>query len=207
MSVREHTPVTGFETREGRVLAATTPYGELAGDAFALCAGSWTRTLTAKLGRRIPLQPAKGYTFIVAPARPVQHGLLFPEAYAGATPLAKGVRIGGTMEFSGYDTSVDHRRIRTVFANIREYIDVVDPVPTEPWAGLRPTTADGLPIVDRIGGFDNAYVATGYSMLGMTLSPPAGRALARYIDTGDRPEVLEPFRIDRFRWIRRNRRS
>jgi D-amino-acid dehydrogenase len=42
-------------------------------------------------------------------------------------------------------------------------------------------------------------VATGYSMLGMTLAAPAGEAMADYVTTGDRPAVLEPFRIGRFR--------
>ena len=55
-----------------------------------------------------------------------------------------------------------------------------------------------LPILDRAGPFGNAYVATGYSMLGMTLSQPAGEAMAEMIATGERPAVFEPFRIDRF---------
>ena len=40
--------------------------------------------------------------------------------------------------------------------------------------------------------------ATGYSMLGMTVSPPAGEAMAEMIVTGSRPDVFEPFRVDRF---------
>ena len=58
--------------------------------------------------------------------------------------------------------------------------------------------ADGLPILDRVRQWRNAYVATGYSMLGMTLSQPAGEAMAGMIATGERPDVFEPFRIDRF---------
>jgi glycine/D-amino acid oxidase-like deaminating enzyme len=50
------------------------------------------------------------------------------------------------------------------------------------------------------------YVASGYSMQGMTLGPPAGEAIAEYIATGQRPAVLEPFALDRFArlpWPRR----
>jgi D-amino-acid dehydrogenase len=66
------------------------------------------------------------------------------------------------------------------------------------WAGMRPITADGLPILDRAGAFDNAYIATGYAMQGVTLAPTSGQALAEMIATGERPALLEPFRLDRF---------
>jgi D-amino-acid dehydrogenase len=73
---------------------------------------------------------------------------------------------------------------------------------------LRPTTVDGLPVLDRAGPFRNASIATGYSMLGMTLSAPAGDAMAEMIVSGRRPELFEPFRLDRFpRWILRRRRG
>jgi D-amino-acid dehydrogenase len=63
---------------------------------------------------------------------------------------------------------------------------------------MRPITADGLPILDRAGNLDNAYIATGYAMQGVTLAPASGRAMAEMITTGRRPPLLEPFRLDRF---------
>ena len=67
---------------------------------------------------------------------------------------------------------------------------------------MRPITADGLPILDRAGPFENAYIATGYAMQGVTLAPTSGRALAELIATGERPAILEPFRLDRFGRVR-----
>jgi D-amino-acid dehydrogenase len=63
---------------------------------------------------------------------------------------------------------------------------------------MRPITADGLPILDRAGDLENAYIATGYAMQGVTLAPTSGKALAEMITTGRRPPLLEPFRLDRF---------
>jgi D-amino-acid dehydrogenase len=152
------------------------------------------------------MQPGKGYTFLIRPQVMPRHGILFADIHAGATPFTDRVRIGGTMEFSGFDLAIDRRRIDNVFRLAREYIELEEPDYEEPWAGLRPLTPDGLPVIDRAGGLRNVHIATGYSMLGMTVSPNAGEALAEMIVTGIRPQVLEPFRIDRFGGLFRHRR-
>ena len=59
-------------------------------------------------------------------------------------------------------------------------------------------TPDGLPILDRVHPFENLFVATGHSMLGITLAPASGQAMAGYVLSGTRPELLEPFRLRRF---------
>jgi D-amino-acid dehydrogenase len=198
VEIREGARVDGFDTADGTLRAARSTKGDVRADAFVLAAGSWTTPLARTLGLRIPMQPGKGYSFLIAPKTMPRHGILFADIHAGATPLGDRVRIGGTMEFSGYDLSVDRGRVDNVFRLAKEYIELERPDYEEPWAGLRPMTVDGLPIVDRAGPYRNAYVATGYSMLGMTIGPPAGEAMADMVVTGERPAVLEPFRIDRF---------
>jgi D-amino-acid dehydrogenase len=196
--------VVGFEVDSGVVRAAKTASGEYAADAFVLAAGSWTTTLARQLGLSLPMQPGKGYTLMIRPKVMPRHGILFADIHAGATPFGDRVRLGGTMEFSGFDRSIDERRISTIFRLARDYIELEHPDYEEPWAGLRPMVADGLPILDRAGAYRNAYLATGYSMLGMTVGPPAGEAMAEMVLTGDRPALFEPFRLDRFKpWLRR----
>jgi glycine/D-amino acid oxidase-like deaminating enzyme len=46
--------------------------------------------------------------------------------------------------------------------------------------------------------FENLFVATGHSMLGITLGPASGQSVAEFVLSGRRPEVLEPFRLRRF---------
>jgi D-amino-acid dehydrogenase len=198
------TSVVGFDLAPGAVRAVRTASGEWSADAFVLAAGSWTTKLARHLDLSLPMQPGKGYTFMIRPSVMPRHGILFADIHAGATPLGDRLRIGGTMEFSGFDRTVDERRIATIFRLARDYIELEHPSYEEPWAGLRPMVADGLPILDRAGRYRNAYLATGYSMLGMTLGPPAGEAMAEMVLTGERPPVFEPFRLDRFgRWLRR----
>lgn len=65
----------------------------------------------------------------------------------------------------------------------------------DPWVGAGPLLPDGIPVIDRVAG--NVFVATGHAMLGVTLGPATEAALADYLRTGQRPEVLASFRIDR----------
>jgi D-amino-acid dehydrogenase len=208
VEILEERDVTGFNGTGTTVRAVRTTEGDVGGDHVVLAAGAWTTPLAGKLGVHVPMQPGKGYSFLLRPKLMPRHGILFADIHAGATPLGDRVRIGGTMEFSGYDLSIDERRIGNLFRHARDYVDLETPEYEEPWAGLRPTTVDGLPVLDRAGPFRNASIATGYSMLGMTLSAPAGDAMAEMIVSGRRPEVFEPFRLDRFpRWIIRRRRG
>jgi D-amino-acid dehydrogenase len=198
VEILEGTEVAGFDRTDGSVRAVQTSRGDISADSFVLAAGSWTTPLARKLGISIPMEPGKGYSFLLKPKVMPKHGILFADIHAGVTPLGDRVRIGGTMEFSGYDLSIDQRRITNLFNLARDYIDLETPDYEEPWAGLRPMTVDGLPILDWAQPYRNAYVATGYSMLGMTVSQPAGEAMAEMITTGTRPALFEPFRIDRF---------
>ena len=190
--------VYGFDTSDRTVRAVATAKGEFAADAFLLAAGSWTTPLARKLGVRLPMQPGKGYTFLLEPEVMPGHGILFADIHAGAAPLGDRLRISGTMEFSGYNLELDRRRIDNVFRLAKDYLRLAKPSYENAWAGLRPMVCDGLPFLDRAGSWRNAYVATGYSMLGMTLSQPAGQEMAAMIVSGDRPDVFEPFRGDRF---------
>jgi D-amino-acid dehydrogenase len=186
--------------REGvRVTEVRTAAGDLAADAVVLAAGSWTTRLAASIGLTIPMEAGKGYSFSVRPTVMPGHAVLLADVHVGCTPFDDRLRIGGTMEFSGINSRIDRRRIDTMIAGARESFVSWGKLEIEDeWAGLRPITADGLPIVDRAGPYENAYVATGYAMQGMTLAPSAAKALADFITTGRRPELLEPFRLDRF---------
>jgi D-amino-acid dehydrogenase len=200
VEILERTAVSGFLMRDGTVRAATTAAGPIEADAFVLAAGSWTQPLARRLGVHFPMQPGKGYTFMVKPKVMPRHGILYPDIHVGCTPLGHEARVSGTMEFSGFDQRVDKRRTDAIFRGVERYIELETPGYSNSWAGLRPLTPDGLPVIDRAGRLSNAYVATGYSMLGMTLCQPAGEQIAAMLlSEGERPSVLEPFRIDRFK--------
>ncbi len=198
VEIRAGAGVESFDTTDRSVRAARTSVGEFAGDAFILAAGSWTTLLAQTLGVEIPMEPGKGYSFLIKPKVMPRHGILFADIHAGASPLGDRLKISGTMEFSGYNLEIDRARLENVFRLASDYIELAAPNYEDPWAGLRPMSADGLPVLDWARPYRNCYLATGYSMLGMTLSQPAGEAMAEMVATGVRPALFEPFRSDRF---------
>ena len=201
--VHENTQVTGLRRRGDSICAVETPAGELRCQAVAVTAGSWSGQLLGLLGRRIPLQAGKGYSFSVDLDPAPRHALYLGDNKIAVSPMVSGTRIAGTMEFSGNNRRMDWRRIVAVARGSRSYLGrwFTDPDDLatqirDPWVGARPLLPDGIPVIDRVAG--NVFVATGHAMLGVTLGPATGAALAGYVKTGQRPDDLAPFRIDRF---------
>jgi len=199
VEILEGAEVVDFVVRGPRVAGLRTAAGDRDADAVVLAAGSWTPRLAAQLGVNLPVQAGKGYSFLVSPSVVPRHAILLADIHVGCTPFGEGLRIGGTMEFSGVNLHLDRHRIDATIAGARDsFLEWAEPGVRSEWAGLRPIAPDGLPVLDLVAPFENLYVATGYAMQGMTLGPPAGEAMAEFITTGRRPAVLEPFALDRF---------
>ena len=61
------------------------------------------------------------------------------------------------------------------------------------WAGLRPATADGLPLIGMLPGHPGLFVASGHGMLGITLAPATAALLAPLVLEGSMAPELQPF--------------
>jgi D-amino-acid dehydrogenase len=155
------------------------------------------------LGARVPIEGGKGYSFFVTPSVVPRHSILLADVHVGCTPLGDRMRIGGTMEFSGLNTRLDRRRIATIVKGAESsFLPWASAGIDTEWAGMRPIAPDGLPVLDHLAAYPNVFVASGYSMQGVTLAAPAAVSLCDFVLTGRRPELLEPFRVDRFDGLR-----
>ncbi len=180
--VRTATAVTGFRRRGRRVSAVRTPAGEVACDAVVLAAGAWSPALAADLGLRVPVEAAKGYSLTGpmpagGPARP----LMLAEARVAVTPMGDRLRFAGTLELAGVDLSVSPRRVEAIRRAARTYLKDPGALDAEPWAGLRPCSPDGLPIVGLGPGLDNVVLATGHAMIGISTGPVTGRLVSEIV--------------------------
>lgn len=211
VEIRTGERVVGFTSEAGRVRMALTvtagsgaaANGEAAGldaDLFVLAAGAETAALAATLGRKLPLQAGKGYSITVRESRVrLSQPLHVTPARIGFTPFRGAVRVIGTMEFSGINRHLDPRRIAILERAARRYLPgALEGTERVDWVGMRPVTPDGLPAIGRLPGFPNVYVATGHQMLGVTLAPSTGHALAQLLLDGRSDIDLAPFDPARF---------
>jgi D-amino-acid dehydrogenase len=199
-TIRAGTPVRGFAVRDGRVAAVLAGAGEqIAADSVVIAAGALSAPVTRLLGARLPMTAGKGYSVSVACPELPETPMYLVESRTGATPLAGRLRLAGTIEFSGLNSRLDRRRITSLTRAARAYFPGLDWTDVaEEWTGMRPLLPDGLPVLDRVPGTANAYVATGHSTLGITLAAVTGAHMAEFVRTGTAPAALRPFRFARY---------
>lgn len=197
-----------LENTEVRALARDGRHGwrihtsqdEIEADGVIVSAGVWSAGLLAKLGMRLPLEGARGCSVTASgPGTPPHHALKFAEANATCSPFEGGVRITGTLDLTGKDSTFDRRRLETVVRSAKPYLHDWEPdKPELEWAGLRPMTPDSLPLIGAVPGLDRLYVATGHGQLGVTLAPATAAKVAPLVLEDSLAPELEPFRVDRF---------
>jgi D-amino-acid dehydrogenase len=176
-----------------------TTEAEIQADRVVVACGVWSSALLAKLGVRIPLEAAKGYSVTATGSgtRPL-HALYLTEAKVGCSPFAGGVRLAGTLELTGIDLSLNRRRLDAILRAASVYLRDWSPQGLQSeWAGLRPLTPDGLPLIGSVPRVSNLYLATGHGMLGVTLAPATGEALAPLVLEDRLVPELAPFALDR----------
>ncbi|GAB5537205.1 MAG: FAD-dependent oxidoreductase [Rubricoccaceae bacterium] len=176
-----------------------TSNGEIQAETVVLAAGSWTSQLTASLGLRLPLQPAKGYSLTTeAPADAPTLPTIFTDDKVTVTPLPSSgrLRFTGTLALTGFDPSVDERRAAPIRQLAARYAP--EAADLEMWSGYRPCSPDGLPYIGPVLGHNSVLVATGHGMMGLMLAPVSGELVAE-LAMGEPTTVdASPFRPDRF---------
>ena len=157
-----------------------TSQGPMTADRYVFATGAWTGRWSKALECEIPVEPGKGYSVTMSrPGILPKYPMLMPEKHIGVTPFADGYRIGSMMEFAGFDARIPEFRIRQLQDSARPFLkDPLGPAIEQTWYGWRPMTWDSLPIVGRLPSTENALIATGHNMLGMTLAPVTGRIIA-----------------------------
>ena len=163
----------------------------LKADAYVVCLGSYSPLFTRPLGIELAIYPAKGYsaTLPVADvARAYTVSMTDDEYKLVFSRLGDRLRIAGTAELNGYDTSVNELRCRAILRRTLElFPGAGDASRAEFWAGLRPATPSNVPYIGATR-YGNLFLNTGHGTLGWTHSCGSARALADIV-SGRRPEI------------------
>jgi D-amino-acid dehydrogenase len=195
--------VKRFETSGGAVKNVITARNDFGADAVVLATGSWSREIAGLLDTRLPLVAGRGYSVTLedSPYR-VNHPAILVEGRAAITPMdGNKIRFGGTMEITSTSTPPRYARVQGILNAVKRFFPEFD-VPMPPvekiWYGYRPCSADGLPYIGRIKKFNNVIVATGHSMLGLSLGAGTGKLVSELINEVPTSMDLAPFTVERF---------
>jgi glycine oxidase len=190
--------VLAIERRGDRVRAVETEQGRFEAKQFLVATGAWTADLLSPLGWRPAITPVRGQIVLLYTGSPSARPILLQDKrYLVPRPDGR-VLAGATEEDAGFDS-------RTTAGGVAGLLDFAqrvmpslrDATLEQCWAGLRPGSPDGLPLLGEVPGCSNMFIAAGHFRAGIQLSPATGVVMTDLL-LGREPAVsLAPFRPDR----------
>lgn len=219
-----HTPVTAILLDEqGRIRGVETADGTIRAKTVINAAGVWAKQIGQMVGIDIPIEPRKGHILVasrwesIGKRKVMEFGYLMSkfggqrkvdprfEKYGIALvfePTAsQNFLIGSSRQFVGMDTRVDQEVIRLIAERAIRFFPVMEHIPLlRTYAGLRPWTADHLPIVSPVDEIPGFYVAAGHEGDGISLAAVTGKVICEMLSgAGETCIPVELLRYDRFR--------
>lgn len=202
ISFQTNTEVTGFGFENKKLKTIETTKDSFSFDAVVIACGSWSQSVARKLDLSLPMQAGKGYSFTLPNVvKNIRIPSILLEGRVAVTPMGNSLRFGGTMEITGVDHSINMNRVKGIVNTANEFYPEMKleiPAVEKIWHGLRPCSPDGLPYIGRTKKYDNLILATGHSMLGVSLGPGTGKLISEIVDEKKSSSELKMFDPDRF---------
>ncbi|NHN31367.1 glycine oxidase ThiO [Paenibacillus agricola] len=197
-AIREWTPVHSLIERQGRIEGVRTAEGVLFADHVIVSAGAWGSALTEPFGIELPLFPVKGQCISVRTETPAIHSTVFTKSCYIVPKLDGSLTIGATQEEAGFNKQCHISSISELHAKATELVPQLAKAEfIRTWAGLRPGTRDGMPIMGYLTQLPGLVLAMGHYRNGILLAPATGR-LIRQLLLNERADLdLAPFSPDR----------
>lgn len=198
--ILENCEMLDLEISQGRVQSVRTSRGTIRAKTVVVATGSWSKSLARLLRLRIPILGGKGYAMIVPPLeKQPEYPLMLVEKKIAITPREGSLRIAGTLELVDQDFSITQRRVENIKKGAREFLYIPEELHVqELWAGLRPCTPDGVPLIGFHQNISNLMLAVGHQMLGLQSGTGTGLLVSDLIE-GKTPfvdtRVLNPNRF------------
>lgn len=197
-----HTPVTDFAVNGDQIAGIHTSREKSGFNEYIIATGAWSGIFASRLGIDIPLQGGKGYSFTLNDVpKNIRIPSILLEGRVAVTPMGSSLRFGGTMEINGVDRSINMKRVKGIVNTIPAYypeMNVAVPQQESVWRGLRPCSPDGLPYIGRSSRYKNLIIATGHSMMGLSLAPGTGKLIEQLVQEEATSIGLKPFDPERF---------
>ena len=195
--------VTNFEKNNGKISKVIAGEKIFEVDEVILASGSWARQTAALMNVKIPMMPGRGYSLTLenSPYK-INYPSVLIEGRVALTPMnGNKIRFGGTMEITSHKTPPRMNRVQGILDAVKRFypeFDVPLPAKENIWYGYRPCSADGLPYIGRVKKINNLVVATGHSMLGLSLGAGTGKLVDEIINDKKLSMDISIFNPERF---------
>jgi glycine oxidase len=193
-SVATGVAMTDVEVAGGRIVRVGTTAGELHPGVVVFATG-----LAPEPWVQMPQRLVKGHLVATEPVSfRLVCGLHSPGLGIGSMADG-GLLAGGTRDEGDHSAQVRPEVIQGIWRRLGELLPAAGQVRLRyGWCCFRPATADGQPVIDRVPGFDNAWVSAGHDGDGLLMAPATGQALASWIATSRQPQEVASFGLSRF---------
>jgi len=192
--------VAVVDSKGGRVAGVRLSDGTaIPAQIVVLAAGAWS-SLVQGLPHTLPVRPVRGQILRLLPTTPLPWTLVCDHQGRYLVPrINNTVLVGSTMEEVGYDEGVtEHGRELLASAAASLIPGLGDAHIVEAWAGLRPISSDGWPVLGPDPDMEGLFYATGHGRNGILFAPLTGRAVAELALMGRTEVRWEPFGVGRF---------
>ncbi len=191
-----------------RVLAATndadgihltTSQGDMTASKVMLSAGAHSKALAKQLtGVNIPLDTERGYHLMLPHERArLQIPVSSLDRRFVMTPMQEGLRLAGTVEYAGLDAPANMQRAQILLQHAQPMLKApLDASDSVSWMGFRPSTADSLPVIDKI---ERVFLSFGHQHLGLTQAVVSAQMIAEYYFDEAHTIDPKPYQLARFK--------
>jgi glycine oxidase len=199
-----HCAAEHLSVRENRVEAIHASSGHASGEAtlfsagcFVLAAGCWSGGLAAQVGLPLFMQPCRGQMIEFESPREIPYVVRAGVHYL-VPRSARRVVVGTTVEYAGFEKTVTAEGLQSILNGAMRFAPFLkDCAFLRAWAGLRPDTADHLPVLGY-GELHNLILATGHFRHGILLAPITAQQISELVLTHSTSLPLEAYRPTRF---------
>lgn len=184
IKVFAHTELKELFCKDAHVTGVLTNKGTLEFDELVIATGYFSQRVFKKLGINAKVQSGKGYSYDRYSLSALKKPVILVDDRAAITPFGKFTRFAGAMEIGGVQGVKKMRKVEGMVRSINKFFPEIDlsmPDTDQVWTGLKPCSADGLPYIGRISKLKNVIVATGHSMMGVSLAPATAKIVEELV--------------------------
>lgn len=203
VQIVENCEVVGLRTEAGKAIGLETRQGFVRAERMVFAVAGHTGAIATMLGHRVPIETHLLQAMVTEPIKPFLNTVLIYLFDQGETYISQsdrgGLVMGGALDgFPSYTREGQWVRMEEVVQGaIALFPQIAGLRLVRHWAGTNDMSIDGSPIIDRLG-HDNVFVSGGWCYGGFKAIPASGAACARFVASGQAPDLIRAFRLSRF---------